>query len=88
MWKAGQIVTIEGKKYRIKRHYPDDWKQCAKCAFLKAPFYGVCSNLCIFDASKKVPKDCYFELIPPKRITSKQEIKRTLKNDGFIPLDA
>lgn len=66
-WKPGQIVTIEGKKYRIKRLHPDNWRQCEKCAFMKAPFYGVCSDLCIFSHSKKVPADCYFELIEPKQ---------------------
>jgi hypothetical protein len=64
MWKPGQLVTICGEKYQIKRYEGDcpQLKSCSMCAFsdmhtcllsLYEPKYKRCYHL--------IPIDCYFE---------------------------
>jgi len=75
MWKPGQIVTIEGKKCRIKRrlpYYAGGHIGClCGCAFTKHPrWMGVCRHICherYYDnMSSKLPIRCYFEEIQGK----------------------
>lgn len=75
MWKPGQIVTIEGKKCRIKRRLPycnGGHIGClCGCAFAKHPrWMGACRHIChehYYDnMSSKLPIHCYFEEIRGK----------------------
>ena len=67
MWRAGQLVTINGIVYRIRRNLHDTpYYPCDFCAFsiqfgctlaynqLK---YKCCTEL--------IPNDCYFERLSP-----------------------
>ena len=60
MWKPGQIITIDGIVYRVKRNN-DSKGTCEKCALAKGP-------LCMWNGSKEylLPTDCYLVEIKPK----------------------
>lgn len=61
MYKSGQLLTIDGKVYRVKRargitgicHYCDAWNECLG---LNA------GNILCIDA----PVDCYLQLVKSK----------------------
>lgn len=58
MWKAGQIVTIEGKRYRIVKS-----ESCCACCDLHGK--QLCTALCS-NRVQKVPSDCYLKELHPK----------------------
>lgn len=60
MWKPGQIVTIDGIVYRVKRNNKSNGT-CEKCALSRGPF-------CMWNGSKEylLPADCYLTEIKPK----------------------
>lgn len=71
MWKAGQLVTLNGVVYRIKRK--PKWIGCACkfCYFLCGSSWGgkcefqLCNpklNPCWYH----IPNDCYFARVYPK----------------------
>lgn len=62
MWRAGQIVTIEGKKYRIVKRKDGNFVNCLQCGLFDAE---LCYSLCE-KPNAKVPDDCYFKEIKPK----------------------
>lgn len=61
MYKSGQLLTIDGKVYRVKRargvtgicHYCDAWNECS--GFIVGPIR--CTD---------IPANCYLQLIKPK----------------------
>lgn len=64
-WKPGQIVTLGGKIYRIKRTlYGSD---CQKCCGCYKPITSEPCHTCIEDFSR-MPDDCHFEEIKPKSV--------------------
>lgn len=66
MWKPGQIVTINSKRYRVKcvglYSLP-----CTRCEFLHNP-NDICDSICYPDETSKARLDeyCYLELIRGK----------------------
>lgn len=68
MWKPGQLVTICGEVYRVKRaKHIDRGSICKLCSFdladecllrIYEPKYRNCYKL--------LPIDCYFERLEPK----------------------
>ena len=59
MWKPGQLVTIEGKVYRVKKHIND--YTCTLCAFIKRKYF------CKYPkCTEKIPFNCYFKQVYPK----------------------
>ena len=68
MWKPGQLITICGEVYRVKRACP--WIKCA-CAFCY--FYCNSAESCelrIYNPKLRfcwdyIPDDCYFERVSP-----------------------
>lgn len=64
MWKAGQCVTIKGKRYRIVKRKDGNLVNCLQCSlFIADP--SMCDSLCEISRAK-VPYDCYFKEINPK----------------------
>jgi hypothetical protein len=61
-WKAGQCVTIKGKKYRIVKMNNTLFVNCLHCSLFDA---DLCGSLCE-KPTAKVPDDCYFKEIKPK----------------------
>lgn len=69
MWKPGQLITICGEVYRVKRkcgYYYTYKNICKNCAFdngsncdlrIYEPKYRICTHL--------IPDDCYFERVLP-----------------------
>ena len=62
LWRAGQIVTINGKKYRIVRGKDGSFVNCLSCSLFCAE---LCYSLCEKPMAK-VPDDCYLKEIKPK----------------------
>lgn len=57
MWRAGQIVTINGVVYRVKRNH-DSKGPCEKCALNVRNIYPTIpwrSAFCTWSDSKKYP---------------------------------
>jgi hypothetical protein len=74
MWKPGQLVTINGRVYRVKR--TRRFSGLVVCEIqcdiwldnrLRCPVYKkeVCQRIC-FSASGLMPEDCYLVRIKPK----------------------
>ena len=62
-WKAGQCVTIEGKRYRVTKHNNGS---CIFCEFkLKEGDEYPC-NECMDGVPSLIPRDCYLQEIKPK----------------------
>lgn len=61
-WRAGQIVTIKGKKYRIVKRKDGNFINCLHCSLFHAE---LCHSLCEKPMAK-VPDDCYLKEIKPK----------------------
>lgn len=65
MWKPGQIVTICGKRYRVKES--SGYFICEKCAGRSVMHaYDEPCNTCL--NSQKMPGHDYFEEIKPKSV--------------------
>lgn len=62
MWKPGQCVTINGKRYRIVKRKDGKFVNCLQCSLFRA---DLCGSLCE-KPTAKVPDDCYFKEIKPK----------------------
>lgn len=60
MWKPGQIVTIKGKRYRIKKS-KRGWTEC--CSYCQIS--NMCDTLCK-KPTQKLPDDCYLKELHPK----------------------
>lgn len=62
-WKPGQLVTIKGIVYRVKRcsHIED---VCEKCA-LVGKGLCICLQLCLEYEQSLVPYDCYLIRVSP-----------------------
>lgn len=58
MWRAGQCVTIKGKRYRIVKKN-GNFVNCLQCGLFDA---DLCGSLCEKPMAK-VPDDCYFKEI-------------------------
>lgn len=65
-WKPGQLITICGEVYRVKRNCDTCMPVCKNCTFdnrsdcylrLYEPKYRNCAYL--------IPDDCYFERVLP-----------------------
>jgi hypothetical protein len=63
MWKPGQIVTINHKKYRVKSA-PHGYLPCVLCA-LCCNISILCDPIC-FSENYKLGKHQYLELMEPK----------------------
>lgn len=61
-WKAGQCVTIKGKRLRIVKANDSNFVNCLKCSMFDAE---MCYTLCEKPVAK-VPEDCYLIEIKPK----------------------
>lgn len=64
MWKAGQIVTVRGKKYRVKSELCG-FLPCTQCA-LDCCVDANCDSIC-FSKEHKLDGDQYLEEIPTKK---------------------
>ena len=65
MWKPGQIVTIDRKKYRVKsvQHW---YLACSRCALnCRYSTNAICDSIC-FSVDSKLDGDQYLEEIPAK----------------------
>jgi hypothetical protein len=60
MWKPGQLVTIKGTVYRIKRAVPA-YNSCSLCDF---NYCGKC-GLYTEHEPYPIPFDCYFKRLSP-----------------------
>ena len=67
MWKPGQIVTVSGKRYRIRRCLTGVFHTCRVCN-AAVSFKVLLSEPCITCRSKKMPGDCYPQEIKPKSV--------------------
>ena len=64
-WKAGQIVTIEGKARKVKKI--GDWKgTCIFCDFKHKEGNEYPCVDCMDRVPELIPSDCYFKEIKPK----------------------
>lgn len=61
MWKAGNLVTIKGIVYRVKRECKP-WYACCQCAFGDGPF---CSLPDRHYGRYPLPEDCYLKRESP-----------------------
>lgn len=71
-YKAGQILTIEGKRYQIAIAEDVRGYICEKCALVnEKPFKeNLCTKYCVRRddfTPPLIPSDCYFKPIKPKR---------------------
>lgn len=66
MWKPGQLVTIEGKVYRICCA-TEIFAVCLKCAFRRSKVCTFAEPLCD-KIEKKYIMNSYFKQVYPKRI--------------------
>ena len=62
-WKPGNLVTIDGIVYRVKRRTNRE-DTCAKCAFAGKGF-SICLSLCLDYVLFHVPYDCYLVRVSP-----------------------
>lgn len=62
MWKPGQIVTVYGKKCRVKS-VPHGYAACGECALEYHP--QLCNRIC-FSKERKLGDYQYLEEIPAK----------------------
>lgn len=62
-YKPGQLITIEGKIYRIKRKCTHV-AICVECAMMPN-LCDICSK--VHDFCKKLSINCYLELVKPKQ---------------------
>ena len=64
-WKAGQCVTIEGKRYRVTKLH-NNMGSCIFCGFR----FKECNEYpcveCIASVPDLIPEDCYLKEIKPK----------------------
>lgn len=58
-WKPGQLITIEGKIYRIRKK---EYGICSLCAFLEHKCYYSQDKDCL----DLIPYNCYYEQVYPK----------------------
>ena len=65
MWKNGQCITVNGKRYRVKyRQLP--YLPCPACAFVNTLGGNeICDKLC-FSVLPKLGDNQYLEEIPAK----------------------
>lgn len=64
MWKPGQIITIKGERYRIKKTlYGSD---CQKCCGISIPVASEPCHTCLLNS--KMPPYCHFEEVKPKSV--------------------
>lgn len=61
-WRAGQCVTIKGKRLRIVKTNNTLFVNCLHCSLFDA---DLCNTLCE-KPNAKVPEDCYLIEIKPK----------------------
>lgn len=61
MWKAGQLITIEGKVYRVKK-LPKGDDPCSDCPNATISEYDNPCRACL----TKVRYNCYLEEIKPR----------------------
>lgn len=63
MWKNGQCVTVNGKRYRVKSRQFPYFLPCPACAFVNSPEGNtVCDKLC-FSIPQKLGDNKYLEEI-------------------------
>ena len=62
MYKPGQLLTIDGKVYRVKRK-ENSWRYvCALCDAKNKCFRQPSNEI----MCKSTPPDCYLQLVKPK----------------------
>lgn len=64
-WKAGQCVTINGKRYRVIRK-KRIFAACDDCAFSGGDEYKYPCSLCLIVTPPSIPDDCILTEIKPK----------------------
>ena len=64
-WKAGQCVTINGKRYRVTRS-KECLVTCSICVCFNEDGNKYPCSQCINVFPPIIPGDCYFEEIKPK----------------------
>lgn len=67
MWKPGQLVTIEGKVYRIC-YTPEIFAVCHKCELHKSESLDLCILTLCGKIEEKYMMRSYFKQVYPKRI--------------------
>ena len=65
MWKPGQLVTIEGKVYRVC-HDPKRIAVCNKCELPKSKLYKLCMLPSCDKIEEKYMMRSYFKQVYPK----------------------
>lgn len=60
-WKPGQLVTLEGKTYRIKRNIGNIDNVCNNCAFLQRMCMSFPCNKCM--GENLIDKNLHFERV-------------------------
>jgi len=65
MWKAGQLVTICGKVFRVKKRKDGYMCSCAMCD--ARHMLGTCHKICSFTLDQKLPAIHYLQQVYPKR---------------------
>lgn len=65
MWKPGQLVTIEGKVYRIC-YIPKDFTVCRKCELPKSKSLDLCILASCDKIEEKYMMHSYFKQVYPK----------------------
>lgn len=64
-WKAGQIVTIEGKVYRVTKSR-SGFSTCNDCACIDKDWSEYPCSECVGVIPTIIPDDCVFTEIKPK----------------------
>lgn len=66
MWKPGQLITIRGHVYRVKKLHNVVWARCIFCAFKHTePDVDPCKK-CVFSpklssGDTQIPPNCYLK---------------------------
>jgi hypothetical protein len=64
MWKPGNLVTIKGVVYRVKRE-PEPFTSCKHCAFGDKFGNKLSCSLPVRRGMYPLSKDCYLERVSP-----------------------
>ncbi len=62
-FKAGQLVTICGKVYRIKKSLPEHRRICTVCDMKDNPFFEGCWPNCFRRFGSRMPMRYYYEQV-------------------------
>ena len=74
MWKEGQIVTVDGHKYKVTKSH--NYTRCEKCGYegqkwspCVMHFWAHNRKFTKEDCAKNIPNDCYLEEIKDSSVS-------------------